>query len=191
MTNSVFGLEAKFKAFALLIAGLFLGIAYNFGSKLNQIDLASSREKLKRDFLRNNHNNSFEDNNDAETTDAKNLKNDPNTQADLTAAAPVAEYLPEAMREYEQNENNYDEKNSAPKFSPPRLFSVFSTECSPFHDWQAQTLMYNHKKQGIQGFLVRLLACDDPSYVLPKHSHENYRTVRMSNFGLRGEDNWR
>lgn len=77
------------------------------------------------------------------------------------------------------------------KSSSPRLFTVFSTKCSPYQDWQAQTLIHNHKKQGIQGFLVRLLACDDPNYVLPKHSYEKYRVVRMPDFGLRGEDNWR
>ena len=77
------------------------------------------------------------------------------------------------------------------KLRPPRLFSVMSTECSPFHDWQAQTLIHNHKKQGIQGFLVRLMACDDPNYILPKHSYEKYRVVIMPNFGLRGGDNWR
>ena len=73
----------------------------------------------------------------------------------------------------------------------PRLFSVFSTECSPFQDWQAQTLIHNHRIQGIQGSLVRLLACDDPHYVLPEHSYEKYRVVRMPNFGARGEDAYR
>lgn len=74
---------------------------------------------------------------------------------------------------------------------PSRLFSVFSTECSPFQDWQAQTLIHNHRMQGIQGSLVRLLACDDPHYVLPEHSYDKYRVVRMPNFGARGNDAYR
>lgn len=72
-----------------------------------------------------------------------------------------------------------------------RLFSVFSSECSPFQDWQAQTLIHNHRMQGIQGSLVRLLACDDPHYVLPEHSYDKYRVVRTPNFGTRGDDDYR
>ncbi len=97
-----------------------------------------------------------------------------------------------SSKQHVKHNNAENEKvSSTTESRPPRLFSVISTECSPFHDWQAQTLIYNHKKQGIQGFLVRLMACDDPSYILPKQSYEKYRVVRMPNFGLRGSDNWR
>lgn len=242
-------LEAKVMSFALLMAGWFLGNTYNLGKKINQSDMASSREKLKRNFIRSNHDKSSKVI-VTDTTDATHFKNDPNTQADLMTAPDAG--VSEKMRGYEQlkkdfldgtgkqeedlamtgnglkkqvkafregvggsvdegpknfevvedgvpflsntaTNEHYDENekiSATTKLRPPRLFSVFSTECSPFHDWQAQTLIHNHKKQGIQGFLVRLLACDDPSYVLPKHSHEKYRVVRMSNFGLRDEDDW-
>ena len=105
---------------------------------------------------------------------------------------PHKNHLNAASSTQHGKHNDENEKNSATtKSRPPRLFSVFSTECSPFHDWHAQSLIHNHKKQGIQGFLVRLMACDDPSYILPKHSYEKYRVVRLPNFGLRGGDNWR
>eukprot|EP00577_Skeletonema_sp_RCC1716_P012009 CAMPEP_0113373338 /NCGR_PEP_ID=MMETSP0013_2-20120614/1009_1 /TAXON_ID=2843 ORGANISM="Skeletonema costatum, Strain 1716" /NCGR_SAMPLE_ID=MMETSP0013_2 /ASSEMBLY_ACC=CAM_ASM_000158 /LENGTH=436 /DNA_ID=CAMNT_0000255279 /DNA_START=74 /DNA_END=1384 /DNA_ORIENTATION=- /assembly_acc=CAM_ASM_000158 len=105
---------------------------------------------------------------------------------------PHKNHLNAASSTQHGKHNDENEKNSATttKSRPPRLFSVFSTECSPFHDWHAQSLIHNHKKQGIQGFLVRLMACDDPSYILPKHSYEKYRVVRLPNFGLRGGDNW-
>ena len=64
------------------------------------------------------------------------------------------------------------------------VFTVLSTGCSPSQDWQSQTLMYNHRKLGIKGDLVRLMACDDPNYVLPCHSYENYRVVRTPDFDV-------
>lgn len=102
---------------------------------------------------------------------------------DLNAASSNTQH----GKHNDENEKVSDKR----KLRPPRLFSVMSTECSPFHDWQALTLIHNHKKQGIQGFLVRLMACDDPNYILPEHSYEKYRVVRMPSFGLRGGDNWR
>ena len=65
-----------------------------------------------------------------------------------------------------------------------RVFTVFSTGCSPSQDWQPQTLIYNHRKLGVKGDLVRLMACDDPNYVLPRHSYEKYRAVRTPDFDV-------
>jgi hypothetical protein len=58
------------------------------------------------------------------------------------------------------------------------VFTILSTGCSPSQDWQSQTLMYNHRKLGIKGDLVHLMACNDPNYVLPCHSYENYQVVQ-------------
>lgn len=63
-----------------------------------------------------------------------------------------------------------------------RIFTVFSTECSPFHDWQSQTLLYSHDTRRVGGEVVRLMSCDDPTYVVPRHSHGGYRVVRTPNF---------
>ncbi len=70
------------------------------------------------------------------------------------------------------------------KAEEKRVFTVFSTGCSPFQDWQSQTLIYNHRKLGIKGDVVRLMACDDPNYVLPNHSYEKYRVVRTPDFDV-------
>ena len=72
----------------------------------------------------------------------------------------------------------------------PRVFSVFSTSCSPFQDWQAQALIHNHQQQQISGELVRLMSCDDPNYILPKSSYHKYRVVRVPNFD-KEDDSWR
>ena len=72
----------------------------------------------------------------------------------------------------------------------PRVFSVFSTSCSPFQDWQAQALIYNHQQQQISGELVRLMSCNDPDYNLPKWSYHKYRVVRVPSFD-KEDDNWR
>jgi hypothetical protein len=66
-----------------------------------------------------------------------------------------------------------------------RVFTVFSTSCSPYQDWQAQALLYSHKLQNIEGELVRLMACGNSSYALPKHSHDHYRVVRTPDFNAR------
>jgi len=63
-----------------------------------------------------------------------------------------------------------------------RIHTVFSTNCRPYQDWQSHSLAYNHRKMKIAGRLVRLMACDDPNYDLPKNSYERYRVVRTPDF---------
>lgn len=78
--------------------------------------------------------------------------------------------------------------STAPIYSPkPRkIFTVFSTNCSPEHDWQAQTLSFNHKKMGIEGNLVRLMACDN-DYELPKNSYKKYYVIRTPFYNMQPE----
>jgi hypothetical protein len=74
---------------------------------------------------------------------------------------------------------------TVPLRSGRRVFTVFSTSCSPFQDWQAQALLYSHKLQNIEGELVRLMACGNSNYSLPKHSHDHYRVIRTPDFNAR------
>ena len=63
-----------------------------------------------------------------------------------------------------------------------RIHTVFSTDCRPYQDWQSHALATNHRKMNIEGRLVRLMACDDPNYDLPKSSYSKYRVVRTPDF---------
>ena len=72
-----------------------------------------------------------------------------------------------------------------PRRSARRIFTVFSTSCSPFQDWQAQALLHSHKLRNIEGELVRLMACSNSNYTLPKHSHDHYRVIRTPDFDAR------
>lgn len=73
----------------------------------------------------------------------------------------------------------------SPLRSGRRIFTVFSTSCSPYQDWQSQALLYSHKRCKIEGELVRLMACGNSNYTLPKHSHERYRVIRTPDFNAR------
>ena len=79
----------------------------------------------------------------------------------------------------------WDDAFLSPPRSGRRVFTVFSTSCSPSQDWQAQALLYSHKLQSIEGELVRLMACGSSNYTLPKHSHDHYRVIRMPDFNAR------
>jgi hypothetical protein len=63
-----------------------------------------------------------------------------------------------------------------------QIFTVFSTECSNYLDWQSQTLAYSHQVSQFEGMLVRLMSCDDINYRIPQNSYENYHIVRTPNF---------
>lgn len=66
-----------------------------------------------------------------------------------------------------------------------RVTTVFSTACSASQDWMSQVLLYNHYQMGIPGDLVRLMACKEKNYQLPKHTiHPNYRVVWTPDFDL-------
>ena len=62
-----------------------------------------------------------------------------------------------------------------------QIYSVFSTGCSPGQDWQSHVLAYSHKLHKIPGKIIRLMACNDPSYQLPHHSYEVVRTPDWTN----------
>lgn len=60
---------------------------------------------------------------------------------------------------------------SAPKLYYPRIHTLFSTECTPYFDWQTVGLMHSFKSSGQPGFITRLLSCTD----------ENLKTYRGMN----------
>ncbi|CAA6668032.1 unnamed protein product [Spirodela intermedia] len=45
--------------------------------------------------------------------------------------------------------------------SHPKIHTVFSTECSPYFDWQTVGLMYSYRLSGQPGGITRLLSCTD------------------------------
>lgn len=42
----------------------------------------------------------------------------------------------------------------------PHVVTVFSAECTPYHDWQSVVLYHSWREANIPGSLIRLLACD-------------------------------
>lgn len=44
---------------------------------------------------------------------------------------------------------------------PHNIHTVFSTECSPYFDWQSVGLVHSHRKVGMPGRITRLMACDE------------------------------
>ena len=66
-----------------------------------------------------------------------------------------------------------------------RVFITFSTSCSPQQDWQSQALLYTHRLHKVNTELVRLMACGDPSYELPKNNYDRYRVIRTPDYNAR------
>ena len=87
------------------------------------------------------------------------------------------------LRRQKSIPTNHTEDVASSSLSP-RIFTVFSTSCARSQDWQSQALLHNHRKLGIPGDLVRLMACRDANYSLPKHSYEKYRVVWTPDFDV-------
>ena len=66
-----------------------------------------------------------------------------------------------------------------------RVFITFSTSCTPQQDWQSQALLYTHRLHKVDTELVRLMACGDPSYELPKNDYDRYRVIRTPDYNAR------
>jgi len=100
--NGKFSLETIFIFLAFLLAGSFLFIHHIVDNNANKIDMTSSGEKLKRDFLRSTGKSPGINDADADFT------NDGNPRADLTT--PIAadnEFSPETRREHEQLKRDF------------------------------------------------------------------------------------
>ena len=63
-----------------------------------------------------------------------------------------------------------------------RIFITFSTSCNPQQDWQSQALLYTHRLHKVDTELVRLMACGEPSYELPKNDYDRYRVIRTPDY---------
>ena len=42
--------------------------------------------------------------------------------------------------------------------------TVFSTECTPYFDWQTLGLLHSYERANQTGRITRLMACDDENY---------------------------
>ena len=68
-------------------------------------------------------------------------------------------------------------------------FTVFSTQCSPFNDWNSVILVESHKRLQIPGPIVRIMSCEDGNYALPKSNYASYHVVRVPDWKkLNGHD---
>lgn len=102
----------------------------------------------------------------------------------MTTQATVEQSTPEPSIQADDSQNKEEQEVSATK-PEQKVTTVFSTSCSPFQDWQSQALVHNHRTMGIPGDLVRLMACDDPMYKIPRLNttrYPHYRVVRMPDF---------
>ena len=86
--------------------------------------------------------------------------------------------------------NEYDNCTDGAGLSSAKTFTVFSTECSAFHDWQSQTLIQSHRNNKIEGELIRLMSCDDEDYIYPPSSYGKFRVVRTPNFRMLDGDDY-
>ncbi len=68
-----------------------------------------------------------------------------------------------------------------PGSSDLRRHYIFSTEGSAFHDWQAEVLLYSHRRQGLGGRMTRIVSCDD-NWRQPHVSDPEYSIVRVPRF---------
>lgn len=48
-----------------------------------------------------------------------------------------------------------------PKAPGPSMHTVFTTECTPYFNWQTLGLLYSHHKSGQPGPVTRLMSCTD------------------------------
>mmetsp|Transcript_28895 Transcript_28895/g.71319 ORF Transcript_28895/g.71319 Transcript_28895/m.71319 type:complete len:623 (-) Transcript_28895:667-2535(-) len=67
----------------------------------------------------------------------------------------------------------------APTSTEATLWTIFSTECNPYFDWQSLGLLYSFRKVNQNGGFTRLMACNKSPppgvYVVPDtHVHPNY-----------------
>jgi len=62
------------------------------------------------------------------------------------------------------------------------FYTVFSTACIPFHDWQSEALVYSHFKYNVSGILVRIDSCDKPNYTYPHIWHPRYQIFQTPSF---------
>lgn len=55
----------------------------------------------------------------------------------------------------------HKEVDNAPEKPHPKIHTIFSTECSPYFDWQTVGLVHSFYKSGQPGNITRLLSCTE------------------------------
>lgn len=66
------------------------------------------------------------------------------------------------------------------------LVTIFSTECSAYHDWQTVVLYDSWKAAKVPGRLVRILACSQASNLCVVYSRCACVCVRVSPHVIKG-----
>lgn len=101
------------------------------------------------------------------------------TFADLTSP----KYLGHKSTKTEHDEIQEKEMPNEFKVAHRRIHTVFSTECTPYFDWQTVGLMHSFHLSGQPGNITRLLSCTDgdvkkykghdlaPTHYVPSMSH--------------------
>ncbi|XP_070016417.1 peptidyl serine alpha-galactosyltransferase isoform X1 [Nicotiana sylvestris] len=78
------------------------------------------------------------------------------TFAELSRAKPLTSQSRQMM-EVEVHK----EVDNAPEKPHPKIHTIFSTECSPYFDWQTVGLVHSFYKSGQPGNITRLLSCTE------------------------------
>lgn len=80
------------------------------------------------------------------------------TFAELTSP----KYLDHKGTKNEEDEETQEpETPNEPEVAHPKIHTVFSTECTPYFDWQTVGLMHSYGLSGQPGNITRLLSCTD------------------------------
>ncbi|XP_031404911.1 peptidyl serine alpha-galactosyltransferase isoform X2 [Punica granatum] len=80
------------------------------------------------------------------------------TFADLTSPKYL---VPKSMTTEKEDETEEHETPNEPDVAHPKIHTVFSTECTPYFDWQTVGLMHSFGLSGQPGNITRLLSCTD------------------------------
>ncbi|XXQ39441.1 Nucleotide-diphospho-sugar transferase domain-containing protein [Plasmodiophora brassicae] len=71
--------------------------------------------------------------------------------------------------------------------APRKLWTVMSTQCTPYQDWQVLVAIRSHEMLGFPGPIVRLMACNDDEYEPAASSYDKYSVVRVHDYDT-GDD---
>lgn len=79
-----------------------------------------------------------------------------------------------------------------PRGRPPlggrQIWTVVSTQCSPFQDWNVIVAANSHQRLAIPGRFVRLLACNDDSYEVPAPNYDKFSVFRHRDYEIDHKD---
>ena len=70
---------------------------------------------------------------------------------------------PKYLNNHQMNSQNIEEKleSHETESGHPKIHTLFSTECTPYFDWQTVGLVHSFNMSGQPGNITRLLSCTD------------------------------